>query len=68
MCRGASLHADEAGRQVSERIKHRAPAQFLAQDDSARFIDAVKLENGLGNINPNRGNGHGGRLLFLLVR
>lgn len=53
---------------VSQRVQHSIAAQLLAQDDCARFIDAVKLENRLGNINPNCGNLYGGRLLFLLVR
>ena len=64
----ASLHADKARLQLPERVEYGAPAQLFAEDDFARFIDAVKLENRLGNIDPDCGNGHGGRLLFLLVR
>ena len=67
LCR-ASLHADKARLRLPECVEHGAPAQLLVEDDIAHLVDAVKLENRLGNINPNRGNGLGGRLLFLLVQ
>ena len=35
----------------------------LGQSDQAGHIDAVKLENRFGNINPECGNGHSGRFL-----
>jgi hypothetical protein len=47
---GASLHADQAGRNLRQCVEECSAPHLLAPDDKAFGIDRVKLENGLGQI------------------
>ena len=49
---GASLHADQAGRQGAEEVENRRSAQLLAQDNSTLHVHSVKLKDELGQIDP----------------
>ena len=59
-----SFHPNQAGWQFFECIEHRTSAYLLPDHDAACFINAVKLENRFSKIDPDCGNGHGGRLLI----
>ena len=58
--RGARLHADEARRQLAEKLKHLAASKRLLflENRLAESINAMHLENGLGEIDPDRANLH----------
>jgi len=58
---GASLHADQAWRQVREERRHLITPKLLAQHRSAALIDRVYLEHALCQIDANSRNLHGGR-------
>jgi hypothetical protein len=58
----AGLEADQAARQIGEERQHLAACQPLPQHHLAACIDAVHLEHALGNVQPDRGNLHLGRL------
>jgi hypothetical protein len=60
---GAGLHAHKAGFKLREKIQHSAPPQFLLQNHRSLGVDAVKLKDGFGQIDPECRNMHGGRLL-----
>src|SRR5476649_734844 len=48
--RGASLYANQAWRQLLKERQHRPPLQLAADDHLTRSINAVYLENRLGDI------------------
>jgi hypothetical protein len=50
MGRGAGLHADQAGRQTGEEGDHPAAAETSPEDDVTYRIDAMHLEDMLGQI------------------
>jgi hypothetical protein len=50
MGRGAGLHADQAGRQTGKEGDHLAAAETSPEDDVAYRIDAMHLEDMLGQI------------------
>ena len=51
---GAGLHPDQARIQLAREVRHRTPAQLLLQNDGSIGINAVKLKDGLGQIDPER--------------
>jgi hypothetical protein len=51
---GTSFYADQTGRQASEEFMHLFPPQLPTQDYGTLRIDAVKLEDGFGEINADR--------------
>ena len=55
---GAGLHADPARGQFRKKSQKRRAAQLPAQHDLTRLIHPVKLENGLGQIDPECCNPH----------
>ena len=63
----ARLHADQPGGKLAEERHHLAAAQPLADHHLPRCINAVDLENVLGQVKANRDNFTYGRLLFLVV-
>jgi hypothetical protein len=48
--RGASLNADQTGRQLLEKRQNMAPPQLTADGHLASSVNAVNLENRLGDI------------------
>ena len=48
--RGAGLHADQAGRQPGEKGHHLAAAEASLEDDVACRVDAMHLEDMLGQV------------------
>jgi hypothetical protein len=58
----AGLETDHAARQIGEDFQHLAACQTLLQHPLAPRIDAVNLEQGLGDVQPDRGSLHVGRL------
>jgi len=66
--RGARLHSDQNRRELREKANHLRPAQFTPKDHFSFGIDHMNLENMLCEINPNRRNLHGGRLLSMGVQ
>jgi hypothetical protein len=56
--RGASLHADKARRQNFEELHQLAATELLSDNDILSRVDAVNLENVLGDIQSDRGNLH----------
>ncbi len=60
VARAARLDADQTGLQLGEERHHLAPAQRSADDDLAGVVDAVDLENVLGQIDADGGYLHGG--------
>jgi hypothetical protein len=50
MRRGASLNADQAWRQLLKERQDGATLQLATDDHLAGSIDAVDLENRLGNV------------------
>src|SRR5262245_38028946 len=50
MRRGASLDADQAGRQLLEERQDVAPLQLMAEDHLAGSINAMYLEHRLGDV------------------
>ncbi len=52
----ATFHADQAGPEPLEEFQNLVPPQLSPQDDRTSGIDAVDLENGLGQIDADRGN------------
>src|SRR5215472_15413628 len=63
-CR-ASFHADKTRLERPEAGDHAAPPQPPANDNASIGVDAVDLEPVFGEIQTDRGNLHGGRLLSL---
>jgi phosphoglycerate kinase len=63
---GAGFHPDQAGLQLAEKVEHRTPAQLLLQDDGPSGVNAVKLKDGLGQIDPQCCNLHVGDSFPLL--
>jgi phosphoglycolate phosphatase len=61
-CAAARLEPDQAARQVGEEFQHLGARQLLAQHHLAAPIDAMHLEQALGDVQPDRGNLHLGRL------
>ncbi len=53
---GTGLHTDQAGPKSLEEFQHLVPPQLPPQDDGTFCVDAVNLENGLREIDPDRGN------------
>lgn len=61
-CR-ACLHADETDRPLREELDHLSAVQLTHDNDSALCVDAMNLEDILGQINANGINVHVGALL-----
>lgn len=59
----ASLHANQARRQVEEERGHLIAPQLLLQDRLAVLVDAVDLEHVLRQVDANSRDLHGGRPL-----
>jgi hypothetical protein len=55
---GAGLHANQAGRQSAEEADEFTPAELPADQNLSVLIDAMNLEDMLGDIETNRGNLH----------
>jgi hypothetical protein len=56
--RGARLHADETRRQPAEKLEHLATPELLLEHRLPSSIDAMHLEDVLGDIDPDRANLH----------
>jgi len=56
--RRAGLHPDQAGLQLREKAEHGRAPQLLLQDDGTIGVNAVKLKDGLGQIDPECCNLH----------
>src|SRR6516164_660601 len=63
MRRAASLNANQTRRQGLEERQYFRPLQLPPQYWLASCIDAVQLEDPLGDVQTDCGNLHGGRLL-----
>jgi len=50
MKRRAGLHADQAGCKLAESVEHDTSPQLLLQNSHTVGINAVKLKNGLCNV------------------
>jgi hypothetical protein len=61
----ASLHANQARRQICKEDGHLRSPQLFAQQDLASLIDAMDLKQVLGQIDSNRCNLHRGRSHFI---
>lgn len=64
--RGARFHPNQAGTQRFEEAQNLTSSKLLA-GDPAGTVKAVDLEDGLGEVEPNRGNLHGGWSLHYVV-
>jgi len=62
MSTAACFHADQARRQVHEKLGHLITLELLLQDGLAVFIDCVNLKHVLCQVDANCCNLHGGRL------
>ena len=60
----ASLSADQARRQHGKECKQFAAREPTGQDDLARFVNAVNLENTLRNVETDCGNFNAGAPSF----
>ena len=58
MSRCARLHADQAVRQLLEKLDHLAASKLALDDDLPSSIDAMHLEHALSEIQADRGNLH----------
>jgi len=58
MGRRARLHTNETGGKLAEELHHLLAAQLPNEHDLALTVDAVNLENVLGEINANGANLH----------
>src|SRR5262245_9492619 len=58
MRRRACLHADETGGELAEEVEHLLSAQLPNENDLAVRIDAVHLEDVLGQIDADGANLH----------
>jgi hypothetical protein len=58
MGRRARLHANETGRKLPEELHHLLAAQLPNENNLALTVDAMDLENVLGEINANGANLH----------
>jgi hypothetical protein len=67
MRRAASLNADQTSRQGLEERQHLRPLQLPPQYCLASGIDAVQLEDPLGDVQTDCGNLPGGRLPQLVA-
>ena len=67
MRRRAGLHAHETGFQGLEKLDDLRPAQPSPDGDFSNGVDAVDLKSVLGEIKPDCGNMHGGRLLSFVA-
>ena len=56
--RGARLHANQARRQLAEKLEHLAASELLLEHRLLGSIDAMHLEDVLGEINSDRANLH----------
>jgi hypothetical protein len=56
--RGARLHADETRRQLAEKLEHLPAPELLLEHRLPSSIDAMHLEDVLGDIDPDRANLH----------
>ena len=65
-CR-AGFHPNQARVKLAQEIKHGTPSQLLLQDDDPIGVNAVKLKDGLGQIDPQCSNLHVGDSFPLLV-
>jgi hypothetical protein len=64
MRRRTSLHPNQARGQGFEELQHPRPAQLLLDGEPTLGVDAVDLEDALGEVETDRGNLDGGRLLL----
>ena len=64
VCRSTGFHTNQAGRKGPEELQHLGAPQLPPDRNLARVIDAVDLEDALGEIKTDSGNLHGGRLLL----
>ena len=60
----ARLHPDQTAREFSKERQHFRSTQLLAYRDCPGVIDAVDLEDALGEVEADRGSLHGERFLF----
>src|SRR6516164_6907705 len=67
MRRAASLNANQTRRQGLEECQHFRPLQLPPPYCLASSIDAVQLEDPLGDVQTDCGDLHGGRLLQLVA-
>jgi hypothetical protein len=58
MRRRACLHADETGGEPAKEVEHLLSAQLTDENDIAVSIDAVHLEDVLGQIDADGANLH----------
>jgi hypothetical protein len=58
MRRATGFHADQAGRNLAEELEHLFAAQLSVDDDLAIAINAMDLEDILGEINADATNLH----------
>ena len=65
--RRARLDADQARLERAEEAQHLGTPELLRDRDGADAINAVYLEDALGEVETDRGRAHGGRLLFRKV-
>jgi hypothetical protein len=63
VCRCTCLHADPTGRKLGKERQHLTPREPLSQHNGTVGVDAVYLEDVLGQIETDSGNLHDGRLL-----
>jgi hypothetical protein len=62
-CR-AGFHAHKARLESPEELPHLGAPQLLPHNNLAASVDAVDLEDALGEIETDRSNLHGGRFLL----
>ena len=67
MRRGASLHADQAWLEFTQKSENSATPQLLLQNNGPSRVHTVQLENRLGEINPECCNRHVNGSFPLLV-
>jgi hypothetical protein len=60
---GAGLHCDDASGLAGQERQHLISSQLLSENDFARSIGAMRLEDRLGQIEPDYANFTHGRLL-----
>jgi hypothetical protein len=53
---GASLHADQAGRQVSEAVSDLPPRPFLPQDNRSALVKTDSVKRILSNVDADHGD------------
>ncbi|BAB52341.1 msl5982 [Mesorhizobium japonicum MAFF 303099] len=68
MMRGAaSFHADEAAGKLGKERQNLRPPQRFADNNVSFSVDSIELKYALGQIEADRGDLHGGWLLYRVV-